>query len=59
LVRDAGGREILYSSTQFMPQILQANFGYTATWAGLSLMPGGFTALFHEGKSAALCSRAI
>jgi DHA2 family multidrug resistance protein len=36
---------ILFSSTQFMPQILQENFGYTATWAGLSLMPGGFTAL--------------
>jgi MFS transporter, DHA2 family, multidrug resistance protein len=36
---------ILFSSTQFMPQLLQENFGYTATWAGLSLMPGGFTAL--------------
>jgi DHA2 family multidrug resistance protein len=36
---------ILFSSTQFMPQILQENFGYTASWAGLSLMPGGFTAL--------------
>jgi DHA2 family multidrug resistance protein len=37
---------ILFSSTQFMPQLLQENFGYTATLAGLSLMPGGFTALF-------------
>jgi DHA2 family multidrug resistance protein len=36
---------ILFSSTQFMPQLLQENFGYTATLAGLSLMPGGFTAL--------------
>jgi MFS transporter, DHA2 family, multidrug resistance protein len=36
---------ILFSSTQFMPQLLQQNFGYTATWAGLSLMPGGFSAL--------------
>jgi DHA2 family multidrug resistance protein len=36
---------ILFSSTQLMPQLLQENFGYTATWAGLSLMPGGLTAL--------------
>ena len=36
---------ILFSSTQFMPQLLQENFGYTATLAGLTLMPGGFTAL--------------
>ena len=32
---------ILFSSTQIMPQMLQTNFGYTATWAGLALMPGG------------------
>ena len=37
---------ILFSSTQLMPQLLQEYFGYTATWAGLALMPGGFTALF-------------
>ncbi len=36
---------ILFSSTQFMPQLLQENFGYTATWAGLSLMLGGFISL--------------
>ena len=36
---------ILFSTTQFMPQVLQENFGYTATWAGLSLMPGGFVSL--------------
>jgi MFS transporter, DHA2 family, multidrug resistance protein len=36
---------ILFSSTQFMPQLLQENFGYTATLAGLALMPGGFAAL--------------
>ena len=28
-----------------MPQLLQENFGYTATLAGLALMPGGFAAL--------------
>jgi DHA2 family multidrug resistance protein len=32
---------ILISTTQFIPQVLQENFGYTATWAGLALSPGG------------------
>ena len=32
---------ILLSTTQFLPQLLQENFGYTATWAGLVLSPGG------------------
>jgi DHA2 family multidrug resistance protein len=32
---------ILYATTQFMPQLVQENFGYTATWAGLVLSPGG------------------
>ena len=36
---------ILFSTTQFLPQVLQENFGYTATLAGLSLMPGGFVSL--------------
>jgi MFS transporter, DHA2 family, multidrug resistance protein len=36
---------ILFSSTQLMPQLLQENFGYTATLAGLALMPGGFASL--------------
>jgi DHA2 family multidrug resistance protein len=36
---------ILFSSTQLMPQLLQENFGYTATWAGFALMPGGVVAL--------------
>jgi MFS transporter, DHA2 family, multidrug resistance protein len=36
---------ILFSSTQFMPQLLQENYGYTATLAGFALMPGGFAAL--------------
>jgi len=34
---------VLFGTTQ--PQLLQQNFGYTATLAGLSLMPGGFTSL--------------
>jgi MFS transporter, DHA2 family, multidrug resistance protein len=36
---------ILFSSTQILPQLLQLNFGYTATWAGLALMPGGLVML--------------
>jgi DHA2 family multidrug resistance protein len=32
---------ILIATTQFIPQVLQENFGYTATWAGLALSPGG------------------
>lgn len=32
---------ILYATTQFLPQMVQKQFGYTATWAGLVLSPGG------------------
>ena len=32
---------ILLSTTQFLPQLVQENFGWTATWAGLVLSPGG------------------
>jgi DHA2 family multidrug resistance protein len=32
---------ILLATTQFLPQLVQQNFGYTATWAGLLLSPGG------------------
>jgi DHA2 family multidrug resistance protein len=32
---------ILYATTQFLPLMLQTDFGYTATWAGLVLSPGG------------------
>jgi DHA2 family multidrug resistance protein len=33
---------ILYATTQFLPLLVQTDFGYTATWAGLVLSPGGF-----------------
>ncbi len=36
---------VLFGTTQLMPQLLQGNFGYTATLAGLALMPGGFASL--------------
>jgi DHA2 family multidrug resistance protein len=32
---------ILLSTTQYLPQLVQTEFGYTATWAGLALSPGG------------------
>jgi len=32
---------ILLATTQFLPQLVQQDFGYTATWAGLVLSPGG------------------
>jgi DHA2 family multidrug resistance protein len=32
---------ILLATTQSLPQLVQQNFGYTATWAGLVLSPGG------------------
>jgi DHA2 family multidrug resistance protein len=36
---------ILLATTQFLPQLVQGNFGYTATWAGLVLSPGGAVTL--------------
>ena len=36
---------ILYATTQFMPQLVQQRFGYTATWAGLVLSPGGLVTM--------------
>jgi DHA2 family multidrug resistance protein len=40
LVMGATGA-ILLATTQFMPELVQVDFGYTATWAGLVLSPGG------------------
>jgi MFS transporter, DHA2 family, multidrug resistance protein len=36
---------VLFGSTQLLPQLLQANFAYTATISGLALMPGGLAML--------------
>ncbi|MBE7183285.1 MAG: DHA2 family efflux MFS transporter permease subunit [Methylobacterium mesophilicum] len=44
LVMGATGA-ILIASTQYIPQILQENYGYTATWAGLALSPGGIVTM--------------
>ncbi|MCW6507061.1 DHA2 family efflux MFS transporter permease subunit [Lichenifustis flavocetrariae] len=36
-----GTGAILIATTQFLPQLLQTNYGYTATLSGLALSPGG------------------
>jgi DHA2 family multidrug resistance protein len=36
---------ILLATTQFLPQLVQENFGYTATLAGLVLSPGGLVTM--------------
>lgn len=36
---------ILYATTQFLPRLVQEDFGYTATWAGLVLSPGGLVTM--------------
>ena len=47
---------ILLATTQFLPQLVQQDFGYTATWAGLVLSPGGVVTMlmmFAVGRLAA------
>src|SRR5260370_6558768 len=47
---------ILLSTTQFLPLLVQQDFGYTATWAGLMLSPGGVVTMvmmFVVGRVAA------
>ncbi|WP_426437001.1 DHA2 family efflux MFS transporter permease subunit [Bradyrhizobium genosp. P] len=47
---------ILLATTQFLPQLVQQDFGYTATWAGLVLSPGGavtMVMMFVVGRVAA------
>jgi MFS transporter, DHA2 family, multidrug resistance protein len=47
---------ILLATTQFLPQLVQQNFGYTATWAGFLLSPGGVVTMvmmFVVGRLAA------
>src|SRR5277367_92336 len=36
---------IVLATTQFLPQLVQQDFGYTATWAGLVLSPGGIVTM--------------
>ncbi len=37
---------ILLATTQFLPQLVQEQYGYTASWAGLVLTPGGLVTAF-------------
>jgi MFS transporter, DHA2 family, multidrug resistance protein len=44
---------ILLATTQFLPLLVQQDLGYTATWAGLILSPGGLvtmTMMFITGR---------
>jgi MFS transporter, DHA2 family, multidrug resistance protein len=36
---------VLYAATQFLPLLVQEDFGYTATWAGVMLSPGGLVTM--------------
>ena len=36
-----GTGALLIATTQVLPQLLQDQYGYTATWAGLAISPGG------------------
>ncbi len=36
---------VLYATTQFLPQLVQLDYGYTAEWAGLVLAPGGLVTM--------------
>ena len=40
-----GTGALLFGTTQFLPQLVQQDFGYTATWAGLVLSPGGIVTM--------------
>jgi MFS transporter, DHA2 family, multidrug resistance protein len=36
---------LLLATTQFLPELTQEDFGYTATWAGVMIFPGGIVAM--------------
>jgi DHA2 family multidrug resistance protein len=36
---------LLLATTQFLPELVQEDFGYTATWAGVLIAPGGCVAM--------------
>ena len=48
---------ILLATTQFLPQLVQGDFGYTATWAGLVLSPGGLVTMAMMFVTGQLTSR--
>jgi DHA2 family multidrug resistance protein len=36
---------LLLATTQFLPELVQEDFGNTATWAGVMVSPGGIVAM--------------
>jgi DHA2 family multidrug resistance protein len=48
---------VLYGSTQFMPNLLQESFQYTATLSGLALTPGGIAMLVMMPLAGQIASR--
>jgi MFS transporter, DHA2 family, multidrug resistance protein len=36
---------LVLAATQFLPELVQEDFGYTATWAGVMISPGGVVAM--------------
>ena len=48
---------ILLATTQFLPLLVQQDFGYTATWAGLVLSPGGLVTMAMMFVVGALSSK--
>jgi DHA2 family multidrug resistance protein len=48
---------ILLATTQFLPQLVQEDFGYTATWSGLVLSPGGLVTMVLMFVTGVLSSR--
>ncbi|MBV9555758.1 MAG: DHA2 family efflux MFS transporter permease subunit [Pseudolabrys sp.] len=48
---------ILFGTTQFLPQLLQTAFDYTALLSGLALMPGGIAMLLMMPISGVLSSK--
>ena len=48
---------ILIATTQFLPELLQTLYGYTATWAGLALSPGGLVTMTMFVVTGQLSSR--
>ena len=48
---------ILLGTTQYLPLLVQEQFGYTATWAGLVLSPGGLVTAFMMPVAGRLSGR--
>jgi DHA2 family multidrug resistance protein len=48
---------ILLATTQFVPALVQVDFGYTATWSGLVLAPGGVVTMVMMFVTGPLTSR--